>query len=120
MVGTDCSREPRNRTLSDPTTWDLSERLDGRDGVEIFGGRARLGRTAKGLTALIDKLYQRRINLVSLRDGIDFSTTAGRMLANVLASVAQFETEVRADRVAAGQLQHVPAESPGAARRRVG
>jgi DNA invertase Pin-like site-specific DNA recombinase len=63
----------------------------------------RLGRTAKGLTALFDELYQRKINLVSLRDGIDLSTAAGRMLANVLASVAQFETEVRAERVAAGQ-----------------
>ncbi len=63
----------------------------------------RLGRTAKGLTALFDELYQRKINLVSLKDGIDLSTAAGRMLANVLASVAQFETEVRAERVLAGQ-----------------
>jgi len=63
----------------------------------------RLGRTAKGLTALFDELYQRKINLVSLRDGIDLSTAAGRMLANVLASIARFETEVRAERVAAGQ-----------------
>jgi DNA invertase Pin-like site-specific DNA recombinase len=63
----------------------------------------RLGRTAKGLTALIDELSQRKINLVSLRDGIDLSTAAGRMMANVLASIAQFETEIRAERVFAGQ-----------------
>ena len=31
------------------------------------------------------------------------STPAGRLMANVLASVAQFETEVRAERVLAGQ-----------------
>ena len=63
----------------------------------------RLGRTAKGLTALFDDLRERRIGLVSLKDGIDLSTPAGRMLANVLASIAQFETEVRAERVRAGQ-----------------
>jgi DNA invertase Pin-like site-specific DNA recombinase len=40
---------------------------------------------------------------VSLREGIDLSTPPGRMLANMLASVAQFETEIRAERVLAGQ-----------------
>jgi DNA invertase Pin-like site-specific DNA recombinase len=63
----------------------------------------RLGRTAKGLTALFDELNERKVGLVSLKDGIDLSTPAGRMIANVLASIAQFETEVRAERVRAGQ-----------------
>ena len=63
----------------------------------------RLGRTAKGLTALFAELLERRVNLVSLRDGIDLNTAAGRLMANVLASVAQYETEVRAERVRAGQ-----------------
>src|SRR6476646_350739 len=63
----------------------------------------RLGRTAKGLTALFDSLRERRINLISLKDGLDLGTPAGRLMANVLASVAQFETEVRAERVLAGQ-----------------
>jgi DNA invertase Pin-like site-specific DNA recombinase len=63
----------------------------------------RLGRTASGLTALFDELRERKVNLVSLKDGVDLSTPAGRMMANVLASVAQYETEVRGERVAAGQ-----------------
>lgn len=63
----------------------------------------RLGRTASGLTALFDVLRQHRVNLVSIKDGLDLSTPAGRLMANVLASVAQFETEVRGERVAAGQ-----------------
>jgi DNA invertase Pin-like site-specific DNA recombinase len=65
----------------------------------------RLGRTAKGLTALFDELRERKVNLVSLKDGLDLSTPAGRLMANVLASVAQYETEVRGERVAAGQAQ---------------
>lgn len=63
----------------------------------------RLGRTVSGLTTLFDDLNNRKINLVSLRDGIDLSTAAGRLMANVLASVAQYETELRGERVAAGQ-----------------
>jgi DNA invertase Pin-like site-specific DNA recombinase len=63
----------------------------------------RLGRTAKGLTALFDDLVNRKINLVSLKDGLDLSTPAGRLMANVLASVAAYETEIRAERVVAGQ-----------------
>ena len=65
----------------------------------------RLGRTAKGLTALFEELAERRVNLVSLRDGIDLHTPAGRLMANMLASVAQYETEVRAERVLAGQAK---------------
>lgn len=63
----------------------------------------RLGRTVSGLANLFDDLQQRKINLVSLKDGVDLSTPAGRLMANVLASVAQYETELRGERVAAGQ-----------------
>lgn len=63
----------------------------------------RLGRTARGLTALFEDLQNRRIGLVSLREGLDLSTPAGRLMAHVLASVAQYETELRGERVRAGQ-----------------
>ena len=63
----------------------------------------RLGRTAKGLTALFDDLIAKKIGLFSLRDSLDLSTPAGRLMANVLASVAAYENEVRAERVLAGQ-----------------
>jgi DNA invertase Pin-like site-specific DNA recombinase len=63
----------------------------------------RLGRTARGLTALFDDLLRCKVNLVSLKDSLDLSTPAGRLMANVLASVSQFETEVRAERIIAGQ-----------------
>ena len=41
----------------------------------------RLGRTAKGLTALFKELVTRKVNLVSLMDGLDLSTPAGRLMA---------------------------------------
>lgn len=63
----------------------------------------RLGRTAKGLTALFETLTEKKVGLYSLKDSLDLSTPAGRLMANVLASVAAYETEVRAERVLAGQ-----------------
>lgn len=63
----------------------------------------RLGRSASDLTALFEEWQGRGINLISLKEGLDLSTAAGRLMANVLASVAQFETELRGDRVRAGQ-----------------
>ncbi len=65
----------------------------------------RLGRTASGLTKLFEDLHRSKIGLVSIKDGLDLDTPAGRLMANVLASVAQFETEVRAERVLAGQAR---------------
>lgn len=62
----------------------------------------RLGRTARGLHELFEDLIARKVNLVSLREGLDLSTPAGRLLAGVLASVAQYETEVRSERQQAG------------------
>jgi DNA invertase Pin-like site-specific DNA recombinase len=62
----------------------------------------RLGRTASGLTALFQELRERKVNLVSIKDGLDLSTPAGHLMATVLASVSQYETEVRSERQLAG------------------
>ncbi len=43
------------------------------------------------------------MDLVSLRDGFSLDSPAGRLHARILASVAEYETEVRAERVRAGQ-----------------
>ncbi|MGA2065862.1 MAG: recombinase family protein [Thermoguttaceae bacterium] len=63
----------------------------------------RLGRTAAGLTALFEDLQRRQIGFEALRDKVDLSTAAGRLMANVLASVAAYENEVRSERIRAGQ-----------------
>jgi DNA invertase Pin-like site-specific DNA recombinase len=63
----------------------------------------RLGRTTKGLCQLFDELHDRSVDLVSLKDGFSLASPAGRLHARILASVAEYETEIRAERVAAGQ-----------------
>jgi DNA invertase Pin-like site-specific DNA recombinase len=58
----------------------------------------RLGRTAGETIQLLDSLEAKGIGFLSLRDGFDPTTPAGRLQRNILASVAQFETEVRKER----------------------
>ncbi len=63
----------------------------------------RLGRTAKGLCELFDELRDRKVDLVSIKDGFSLNTPAGRLHARILASVAEYENEVRSERIRAGQ-----------------
>ena len=63
----------------------------------------RLGRTTRGLCQLFEELRERRVELVSLKDGFSLDSPAGRLHARILASVAEYETEIRAERVHAGQ-----------------
>ncbi|MDB2685918.1 recombinase family protein [Mariniblastus sp.] len=63
----------------------------------------RLGRTTKGLCQLFDELILNNVDLVSLKDGFSLASPAGRLHARILASVAEYETEIRAERVTAGQ-----------------
>lgn len=63
----------------------------------------RLGRSVKDLSKLLAELQERKINFVSLRDGCDMSTPNGRLLINLLSSIAEFENEVRTERIRAGQ-----------------
>ena len=77
--------------------------LAGRVSKIVVWRLDRLGRTAAGLTALFEDLQRRRVGFESLRDKVDLETAAGRLMANVLASVAAYENEVRSERIRAGQ-----------------
>jgi DNA invertase Pin-like site-specific DNA recombinase len=79
----------------------------------------RLGRTAKGLLTLLDELQVLGVGFVSLREGFDLSTPAGRLMAGVLASVAAYETEVRKERQLAG-IAKAKAEGKSWGGRKVG
>ena len=92
------------RTMQRPGMKKLMAQIDaGHVSTVVVWRLDRLGRTAKGLTALFEDLRSKGVGLVSLKDGLDLVTPAGRLMANVLASVAAYETEVRAERVLAGQ-----------------
>src|SRR6516164_8534479 len=92
------------RTMNRPGMDQLMEYLRAGKLERIVVWRLdRLGRTAKGLCHLFDELTERKVDLASIKDGFSLASPAGRLHARILASVAEYETEIRAERVAAGQ-----------------
>ena len=62
----------------------------------------RLGRNLRHLVTLIEELHAIGVSFVSLGEGIDCTTSAGRLQLHVLAALAEFEKARIAERVAAG------------------
>lgn len=69
----------------------------------VVVGIDRLGRNAAEVMTTIRELRDREIVLRSLREGIDTSNAAGRMVAGVLASLAELELELGRERRAAAR-----------------
>jgi DNA invertase Pin-like site-specific DNA recombinase len=64
----------------------------------VVVGIDRLGRNAAEVMATIRDLSEHQIVLRSLREGIDTSNATGRMIAGVLASLAELELELGRER----------------------
>ncbi len=62
----------------------------------------RLGRSLKHLVTLLDELQAFGVGFVSLGEGIDLQTPAGRLQLHILAALSEFERARIAERVAAG------------------
>ena len=77
-------------------------------------GIDRLGRNAAEVMTTIRELGERGIVLRSLREGIDTSNATGRMVASVLASLAELELELgRERRSAAREARRARGQSIG-------
>jgi DNA invertase Pin-like site-specific DNA recombinase len=80
----------------------------------VVVGIDRLGRNAAEVMTTIRELGQRGIVLRSLREGIDTSNATGRMVAGVLASLAELELELgRERRSAAREARRARGQSIG-------
>ena len=62
----------------------------------------RLGRTVKELIDLVNQLHQKDIHFKSINDNVDTSTPDGCFFFHVMASLAQMERELLAERTKAG------------------
>jgi DNA invertase Pin-like site-specific DNA recombinase len=69
----------------------------------------RLGRNLRHLVMLLDDWQSRGIAFVTMGEGIDTSTPAGRLVAGVLGSIAEFERARIQERIMAG-LQRARAQ----------
>src|ERR1700758_4810935 len=69
----------------------------------VVVGIDRLGRDAAEVMTTIRELRNRDIAIKSLREGIDTSNATGRMVAGVLASLAELELELGRERRAAAR-----------------
>jgi DNA invertase Pin-like site-specific DNA recombinase len=70
-----------------------------RDGDTLVVTRLdRLARSTLHLCQIADELARKQVNLQVLDQNIDTSDATGRLLFNMLGAIAQFETEIRAER----------------------
>ena len=92
ISGTRCDR---------PELEKLLDRITEGDTV-VVSELSRLGRSTKDLIALVDVFQSKAVHLVSLKESIDTSTSAGKLLFTVMSAIAQFERDVIADRTREG------------------
>lgn len=67
-------------------------RLKEIDGVAFYA-LDRWGRSMSELVLELEEFAKLGISMISLKEGIDLSTAAGRLMANVLAAMANFERD---------------------------
>ena len=63
----------------------------------------RLGRSLSGVIRTVETLTAAGVLLRSLREGIDYATPTGRMLAGIFAALAGYERELMHERAAAAR-----------------
>lgn len=89
----------RNR----PELEKLLERITDGDTV-VIESLSRLGRSTKDLIELTEIFQKKNVNLVSLHEAIDASTSTGKLLFTLMSAIAQFERDVIADRTREGLI----------------
>lgn len=85
--------------------WDrlLADVEAGRVSTVVCWRLDRLGLTCSNLVRLLERLAALQVNLISVKDRLDLATPEGRRMANAFASVALYESELRAERIMKGQ-----------------
>lgn len=74
-----------------------------RDGDTLVVWRLdRLGRSLADLIALVSELERRRVGVLSLKESIDTTGPAGKLVFHLFAALAEFERELVRERTLAG------------------
>ena len=91
LTGLYVERGVSGRRAARPELDKLLADLDGIDRL-VIPKLDRLGRSNRHLHDLFEALQAANVELVSLADNIDTSTSAGRLMRNMLANLAEFES----------------------------
>lgn len=83
-----------------PLLLQLLNRLSAGDRLTVWK-LDRLGRSLSHLIAVINDLGERDVEFRSLSDSLDTSTAGGRLVFHIIASVAEFERDLVAERTRA-------------------
>jgi DNA invertase Pin-like site-specific DNA recombinase len=94
VSGAKDSRPALNRLLADARR----RRFD----VIVVWSLDRLGPSLKHLVVLLDDLQAMGVGIISIREGLDWTTPSGRLQAQLLAMIAEFERARLRERVLAG------------------
>jgi DNA invertase Pin-like site-specific DNA recombinase len=98
-VDTGVSGSKDRRPALDELTRDAKRR---RFDVVVCWRLDRLGRNLKHLIALLEELHAVGVAFISLAEGIDATTPAGKLQMHILGAIAEFERARIAERVRAG------------------
>ncbi len=63
----------------------------------------RLGRSLRDLLNIISELHEKGVSIQSLKDNIDTSSTSGKLMMHIFASLAEFERDLIVERTQAGR-----------------
>ena len=59
---------------------------------------SRLARSTKDLLAITERLSEKQVHLVSLKENLDTSTATGKLMLTMIAAIAEFERQTLLDR----------------------
>ena len=64
---------------------------------------SRLSRSLKQLLTVVERLEEKGVEIVSLREKIDTRTATGRCFLSMMGAIAQMERELKSERATAGR-----------------
>jgi len=67
----------------------------------------RLGRSLQNLIEILNELQSLKVDLFFMQQGMDTSTSAGRMMFSIFGALAEFERNLIRERVIAGQQRAI-------------
>ena len=97
----------------------LADAEAGAYDVVMIPALDRLGRNARDLYEIMQRLERAGVALVSLRGDVDTTTATGKLITGMMATVAEFESNLIGERTRGGKAKAASKGRPNGGKRRV-